>query len=294
MADEPRPRLGRGLAALIGDVGDDSALTDRLRTPAAGQRKVSIAFLKASGRNPRKNFAADELEDLANSIKEKGVLQPILVRPLALQRDHFEIGAGERRWRAAQMAGLHDVPVVVVEVSDRDALEIAIIENVQRADLDPIEEAGGYQQLIAEFKYSQDELAKVIGKSRSHVANTLRLLNTTPKIQTLLQEGKLSAGHVRAVMNAPNADDLADKVATLQLSVRAAEELAQQDRGQVQTRPRGAKAEKDADTRALEKSLSEALGLSVTISHRSDSGGKIEIAYKTLEQLDHLCQRIQQ
>lgn len=293
MAEEQRPRLGRGLAALIGDAGDDSALIGRVRQPQAGQRKIPIAFLSSSGRNPRKHFASDELDELAQSIKEKGVLQPILVRPAAQERDRFEIVAGERRWRAAQRAGLHEVPVVVVEVSDRDALEIAIIENVQRTDLDPIEEAGGYQQLIAEFSYSQEDLAKIIGKSRSHVANTLRLLNSSDKIQGLLREGRLTAGHVRAVMNAPNADELAEKIAGLQLSVRAAEDMAQKERGSVSRRPRAGKVEKDADTRALEKSLTEALGLTVTITHRGEAGGKLEIAYQTLDQLDHACRRIQ-
>ena len=293
MAEEHRPRLGRGLAALIGDAGDDTALVQRIRAPAGGQRKVPTAFLHASGRNPRRHFAEDDLGELTQSVKEKGVLQPILVRTSPKERDHFEIIAGERRWRAAQRAGLHDVPIVVIEADDRDALEIAIIENVQRADLDPIEEANGYQQLISEFNYAQDDLAKVIGKSRSHVANTLRLLTASDKIQGLLRDGKLTAGHARAVMTSPNAEELAAKVADLQLSVRAAEELAQQERGNVARRPRKPADSKDADTRVLEKSLSEALGLDVVISHRGDRGGKLEIAYKTLEQLDHLCRRLQ-
>ena len=293
MADEQRPRLGRGLAALIGDVSDDSAVVQRLRPAQGGQRSVPIAFVHASARNPRKKFSEDSLDELAQSIREKGVLQPLLVRTSAKNREHFEILAGERRWRAAQKAGLHEVPIVVREASDRDALEIAIIENVQRADLDPIEEASGYQQLIAEFKYSQEELAKAIGKSRPHVANTLRLLNVSEKIQTLLREGKLSAGHVRAVMNAPNADELAARVAELQLSVRAAEELAQGERSKAGQKPARATAEKDADTRVLEKTLSDALGLAVVITHRGDRGGKVEIAYKSLDQLDHLCRRLQ-
>lgn len=291
-AEEHRPRLGRGLAALIGDVGDDSALAERIRSPSAGQRKVPIAFLHASGRNPRKHFGNDDLDELTQSIREKGILQPIVVRVSPKNKEHFEIIAGERRWRAGQKAGLHDVPVIVVQASDRDALEIAIIENVQRADLDPVEEAHGYQQLISEFKYTQEDLAKVIGKSRSHVANTLRLLNTSPQIQALMREGKLTAGHVRAIMNAPNADELAAKIASLNLSVRAAEELAQEERGASVSRPRKSAVEKDADTKALEKTLSEALGLTVSIAHRGEKGGKLEIAYKTLDQLDHLCHRL--
>lgn len=292
MAEDHRPRLGRGLAALIGDVGDDQALMNRVRAPAGGARKVPTAFLLASGRNPRKTFGDGDLEELAQSVKEKGVLQPIIVRNSPKERERFEIIAGERRWRAAQRVGLHEVPVVVIEASDRDALEIAIIENVQRADLDPVEEAFGYQQLISEFKYAQEDLARIIGKSRSHVANTLRLLNTSEKIQSLLKTGKLSAGHARAVMSAPNADELAVKVADLQLSVRAAEELAQGERGEAARRPRKAKAEKDADTRALEKILSDTLGLHVSILHRGEGGGKVEISYKTLEQLDDICKRL--
>lgn len=288
-SDEKPSRLGRGLAALIGDVGNETEVVAQVRT---GQRKLPTAYLKSNPRNPRKTFQSADLEDLANSIREKGIVQPIVVRPLK-ERDSYEIIAGERRWRAAQKAGLHEVPVVVIEVSEREALELAIIENVQRADLDAIEEAGGYQELIDEFSYTQEELSKVIGKSRSHVANTLRLMSLPESVKQLLQSGKISAGHARALLNAPNAEELAEKIANENLSVRDAEQLASKDKGASQkTRPRAGKAEKDADTKALEKSLSDMLGLRVTLKHQG-GGGKMEIAYKTLEQLDDLCRRLQ-
>jgi ParB family chromosome partitioning protein len=285
---DPPSRLGRGLAALIGDMGEDNDT----QTSRTGQRKLPVAFLRSNPRNPRKTFAPEDLEDLTNSIKEKGIVQPIVVRPTS-QRDMFEIIAGERRWRAAQKAGLHEVPVVVLEVSEREALELAIIENVQRADLDPLEEAGGYQELLDEFSYTQDELSKVIGKSRSHVANTLRLMTLPDKVKALLRAGRLTAGHARAVMNAPHPEQLAEKIATLGLSVREAEALANSEKGKMSvSRPRKGKIEKDADTKALEKMLSDGLGLRVSIRHQG-AGGKVEIAYKSLEQLDEVCKRLQ-
>jgi len=291
---EPSPsRLGRGLAALMGDMGDENAAVERART---GTRKVPTAFLRASSRNPRKLFPEAELDSLAQSVAEKGIIQPILVRAVAGERDRFEIVAGERRWRAAQRVGLHEVPVVVIEASDKDALEIAIIENVQRADLDPLEEAAGYKQLIDEFAYTQDDLAKVIGKSRSHVANTLRLLNVSDRIRNYLREGKLTPGHARAIMGAVNADDLADRIVADAMSVRDAEFLTLETKGMPgpAPRPRGrARTEKDADTRALETALSESLGLRVKISHRDRGGGKVEIGYADLEQLDEICRRLQ-
>ncbi|MES2905755.1 MAG: ParB/RepB/Spo0J family partition protein [Pseudomonadota bacterium] len=287
--DEKPSRLGRGLAALIGDVGEE---TEALNTARTGQRKLPIAYLRSNPRNPRKTFSQSDLEDLTNSIKEKGIVQPIVVRPTK-ERDVFEIIAGERRWRASQRAGLHEVPVVVLDVSEREALELAIIENVQRADLDAIEEAGGYQELIDEFSYTQEELAKVIGKSRSHVANTLRLSGLPDSVKHLLRTGALTAGHARAILNAPNIEELAAKIALQNLSVREAEALALKEKGQVaQSRPRAQKTEKDADTRALEKSLSDAMGLRVDIKVQG-SGGKVEIVYKSLEQLDELARRLQ-
>src|SRR3954471_5459714 len=198
MADASR--LGRGLAALIGDVGDEARVLERQRN----QRRVPIEFVKPNPRNPRRVFADAELEELAASIRERGVIQPILVRAVRGAMDQYEIVAGERRWRASQRAGLHDVPVILLEISDREALELAIIENVQRADLNALEEANGYQALVDEFKYSQDDVAKIVGKSRSHVTNTLRLMKLPDGVQTLIRDGKLSAGHARALLGQPD------------------------------------------------------------------------------------------
>jgi ParB family chromosome partitioning protein len=286
---ETHSRLGKGLAALIGDMGEEA---ETATASSTGARRLPVAFLKSNPRNPRKTFTPADLDELANSIREKGIVQPIVVRPTA-NKDSYEIIAGERRWRAAQKAGLHEVPVVVLEVSEREALELAIIENVQRTDLDPLEEAGGYQELIDEFSYTQDELAKVIGKSRPHVANTLRLMTLPEKVKALLRAGTITAGHARAVMNAPHPERLAEKIATLGLSVREAEALALSEKGRTGvSRPRKGKIEKDADTKALEKMLSDGLGLRVSIRHQG-TGGKIEITYKNLEQLDDLCKRLQ-
>src|SRR5437762_6091899 len=202
MAEEARSRLGRGLAALIGDVGDEAAVLERQRS----QRRVPIEFLKPNPRDPRHNFADAERDELAASIRERGIIQPILVRTVRGAIDQYEIVAGERRWRAAQRAGLHDVPVILLEVSDREALELAIIENVQRADLNALEEAQGYQSLADEFNYSQDDIAKIVGKSRPHVANTLRLLKLSDAVKAYIQSGKLRAGYARLLVGQPNAE----------------------------------------------------------------------------------------
>ena len=209
MAEEQgRSRLGRGLAALIGDVGDEIGAIERAR----GQRRVPVEFLRPSARNPRRNFVEEDLEDLTTSIRERGILQPIIVRSIPGMMDAYEIIAGERRWRAAQRAELHDVPVLLVEADDREALEIAIVENVQRTDLNAIEEAAGYERLIAEFGYTQNDLARVIGKSRSHVANTLRLLKLPESVQALLRDGRLTAGHARALVGAGDPEALARRI----------------------------------------------------------------------------------
>ncbi len=287
--DQSRNRLGRGLAALIGDMGTESTVVDRSR---GGQRRLPIEFIRANPRNPRRSFNAGELDDLANSIREKGIVQPIVVRPVEGARDSFEIIAGERRWRAAQKAGLHEVPVVIHEVSDKEALELAIIENVQRADLNAIEEAQGYQQLIDEYGYSQTDLATVIGKSRPHVANTLSLLKLPDSIHGYLRDGKLTAGHARALINVEDPEAIAKRIIDAGLSVREAESLRQGGGGaKAKAAPRASR-QKDADTRAIEKSLSDRLGLTVTIDH-SASGGEVKIGYTTLEQLDEVCRRLQ-
>ncbi|MDN2578807.1 ParB/RepB/Spo0J family partition protein [Aquibium sp. ELW1220] len=289
--DLSRKRLGRGLAALIGEMDKPA---NAAQQPAPSDRKVPIEFISPNPRNPRRRFAEAELADLAASIKEHGIVQPIVVRPSPGGR--YEIIAGERRWRAAQQAGVADVPVIVREVDDRVALEIAIIENVQRSDLNPVEEAAGYQSLIDEHHYTQADLAQVIGKSRSHVANTLRLLKLPPDVRQMLTDGALSAGHARTLVTVDHPMALAQRIVSEGLSVRQAEALAQtpdakagQDR---ERKPKEGPREKDSDTMALEKLLSDAIGLAVTINHKS-GGGELRINYASLEQLDDLCRRLQ-
>ncbi|WP_454654387.1 ParB/RepB/Spo0J family partition protein [Bosea beijingensis] len=291
MAEEQgRSRLGRGLAALIGDVGDEIGAIERAR----GQRRVPVEFLRPSARNPRRNFVEEDLEDLTTSIRERGILQPIIVRSIPGMMDAYEIIAGERRWRAAQRAELHDVPVLLVEADDREALEIAIVENVQRTDLNAIEEAAGYERLIAEFGYTQNDLARVIGKSRSHVANTLRLSKLPEPVRKLVSEGAVSAGHARALLSVSDPEFMAQKIIDDGLSVRDIERIVQEEaRGETKSAaPSKPKTAKDPDTRALEKALEEALGLSVSIGHRANGSGEVKIGYKTLEQLDALCHRL--
>ncbi len=292
MAEEQgRSRLGRGLAALIGDVGEEIGAIERAR----GQRRVPVEFLRPSARNPRRSFTEADLDDLTASIKERGILQPIIVRTIPGMIDAYEIIAGERRWRAAQRAELHDVPVLLVEADDREALEIAIVENVQRADLNAIEEAAGYERLIAEFGYTQNDLARVIGKSRSHVANTLRLSKLPEPVRQMVSEGAVSAGHARALLSVSDPEFMAKKIVADGLSVRDIERIVQEEaRGETKSAVPAAKpkAAKDADTRALEKALEEALGVTVTISHRANGSGEVKIGYKTLDQLDALCRRL--
>ncbi|MFJ5370033.1 ParB/RepB/Spo0J family partition protein [Bosea sp. CER48] len=292
MAEEQgRSRLGRGLAALIGDVGEEIGAIERAR----GQRRVPVEFLRPSARNPRRTFVEENLEELTTSIRERGILQPIIVRAIPGMVDAYEIIAGERRWRAAQRAELHDVPVILVEADDREALEIAIVENVQRTDLNAIEEAAGYERLIAEFNYTQNDLARVIGKSRSHVANTLRLSKLPESVRKMVSEGAVSAGHARALLSVSDPELMARKIIDEGLSVRDIERVVQEEaRGETKSVAvaRQPKAEKDPDTRALEKALEEALGLSVSIAHRANGSGEVRIGYKTLEQLDALCHRL--
>jgi ParB family chromosome partitioning protein len=286
--DLSRKRLGRGLAALIGEIEAPETAAPK---PAVGaDRKVPIEFIGPNPRNPRRSFGEAELVDLAQSIREHGVVQPVIVRP-AKEAGRFELIAGERRWRASQRAGLAEIPVIIRDVSDRVALELAIIENVQRADLNPLEEAQGYQQLVDEHDYTQADLANVIGKSRSHVANTLRLLKLPDVIRDMLSEGQLSAGHARTLVTAADPVGLAKKIIQGGLSVRQAEALAQQPAQAAPETKSRAPADKDADTLALERLLTDVTGLKVAISHK-ERGGEIRIAYRTLEQLDDLCRRL--
>ncbi|WEK04202.1 MAG: ParB/RepB/Spo0J family partition protein [Candidatus Devosia phytovorans] len=285
MSDKPT-RLGRGLAALIGDM----ATVEGARvTESGGVKKLPVDFIIANRANPRRSFDEDQLEDLTNSIREKGVMSPLLVRP-SDDPNIFELIAGERRWRASQRAGLHEVPVIIRDVDDKEALELAIIENVQRADLNPLEEAMGYGQLIEQFDYTQQDLAQVIGKSRSHVANTLRLLKLPEDVRSMVASGSLTAGHARTLITVEDPGRLAQQIVAGGLSVREAEALSQQ-RDIPPKKVTVSPAERDSDTVALERRLSDALGLSVSLAH-SERGGKLEIRYKTLEQLDGLCVRL--
>jgi ParB family chromosome partitioning protein len=284
MTGAPKKRLGRGLAALIGDDTSEEAVVQDART----LRHMPIEMLKASPNNPRKHFADTELEELANSIRDKGLLQPIVVRPLG--GGDYEIVAGERRWRAAQRAGVHDVPVLIRELSDGEALEIALIENIQRSDLNPLEEARAYGLLLEQFRYTQQQLAESIGKSRSHIANTLRLMNLPDSVRKQIEDGYLTAGHARALVATESPAELANQIIKLGLSVREAEGLA---RGGAAPRKSKSKPEKDADTKALEKLVTEAIGLKVEITHSVDAGGTVQISYKTLDQLEDICRRLQ-
>ena len=286
MPDDGRSRLGRGLAALIGDVGEETRTVERARN----QRRVPVEFLKHNPRNPRRNFADTELDELASSIKERGIIQPIVVRAVRGATDQFEIIAGERRWRAAQRAGLHEVPIVPLEATDSEALELAIIENVQRTDLNPLEEAGGYQALASEYKHGHEDIARIVGKSRSHVTNTLRLLKL-PAVRptSSRQDHRRPARNNRGARSgAAGARDHGSRPQVRQVEALAQERAhASGKSSKARQRPT-----KDADTAALEKRLSDALGLSVAIDHRGQ-GGVLTIRYRALEQLDEVIRRLE-
>jgi ParB family transcriptional regulator, chromosome partitioning protein len=282
MAEEARHRgLGRGLSALL----DEDAQETKGAEAPRGQRTVPVAFLKPNRFQPRRVFKEEELRELADSIKEKGILQPILVRPTG-KADAFEIVAGERRWRAAQLAKVHEVPVVVREFTDAEALEIAIIENVQRTDLNAIEEANAYLQLIANFQHTQEQIADVVGKSRSHIANTLRLLKLPESVKAMIREGKLTAGHGRTLIGVADPEKMAREIVSGALNVRQAELKARAPNGKHKLRG------KDADTKALETNISNVLGMAVEIDHKGERGGMVKVHYKTLEQLDDLIRRL--
>ena len=283
--DSKRHGLGRGLSALLGDESEDYATLARMRSP----RTAGIDQLRPSRLQPRRSIREDDLADLARSIAEKGVLQPILVRRDPDDPAKLEIIAGERRWRAAQIAQLHEVPVLVRDLSDREVLEVALIENLQRQDLTPLDEAEGYRRLMEEFQHSQEELAKTVGKSRSHVANMMRLLALPDPVKRLLDDGSLTAGHARALLAAEEPASLARVVIDQALNVRQTEQLAASGR-----RPRReAKkpAVKDADTAALERDLGNLLGLPVEIRFKG-TGGALVLHYTTLDQLDDILHRL--
>ena len=264
-------------------------LADAGRKP----RRAPIENLRPNPRNPRRLFTEVELDELSYSIRERGIIQPIVVR--AIQGDNFEIIAGERRWRAAQRAGLHDVPIAIIEANDAQSLEFAIIENVQRADLNPIEEASGYLALMDDFNRTQDEVAQIVGKSRPHVANTIRLLKLSEPVKQLVRSGKISAGHARLLLGQPNAERIAQEIIDKGLSVRQLEaDMRKEDATEARGAGRetkGSDATKDPDTRALEKRLSDALGLEVGVDHRGE-GGTLRIKYRNLEQLDAVLRKL--
>ena len=276
-----RSRLGRGLAALLSSAEERPDIQK-------GVVLAALELIRSNPRNPRRNFDEAELEELAASIRERGILQPILVRVVS-DTGSYEIVAGERRWRAAQRANLHEIPVLIIEANDRDALEIAIVENIQRADLNPLEEAAGYAQLVANYKYSHGDIARVVGRSRSHIANTIRLANLPEHTQALLAQGKISAGHGRALLSLPDPNALADRVVAEGLTVRDVEHLGQQAASQV-GRPRRA-ARQSADTNAFEDRLTLALGTKVSI-RMAGNAGEIRISFRDLEQLDGICGRL--
>ena len=293
-------RLGRGLSALLGETEGESfetAPSEGSPTPASrdGVRMLAIELIRPNPDQPRKAMAEAELEALAASIAEKGIVQPILVRPAKGQGEAYEIVAGERRWRAAQRARLHEVPALVRHLSDQETLEIGIVENVQRADLNPVEEAQAYRQLIDRYGHTQEDIARSVSKSRSHIANMVRLLSLPAIVLTYLAEGQISAGHARAIATAPDPASLAQLIVDKGLSVRDAEALARQalDRPAPSRRQSPAKgeADKDADTRSLEADISARLGLDVDIRHGSN-GGEVRVRYTTLEQLDDVCRRL--
>ena len=284
--DGARRTLGRGLSALLGAESEDYASLDRVRL----SKMVPIELVHPGRFQPRHNFDETQLEALADSIRTNGILQPILVRRHPQTPNSFEIVAGERRWRAAQIARLHEVPVIIREIADGEAVELALVENVQRQDLSPLEEAEGYRRLIEEFKNTQEDLARRVGKSRSHVANALRLLGLPEPVKALLEQGRLTAGHARALLSGADPAALAEQVVARGLNVRQTERLAQQR----QTDPSAKTArEKDPDTLALERDLSALLGLRVTINIQG-RGGALTIHYRTLEQLDDVLKRLTQ
>jgi ParB family transcriptional regulator, chromosome partitioning protein len=283
----PKSRLGRGLASLIGEPMGSQAPD---LPPEGEQRVLPLDQIQRSALNPRREFHREELAELADSIRQKGLVQPIVVRPIAT--GGYEIVAGERRWRASQLAGLHTIPAIVRELADQDVLELAIIENVQRADLNAIEEAGGYRELIERFGYTQDKLAEVIGKSRSHLANTLRLLKLPERVQLMVQQGTLTAGHARALVGRDDAEQLAQQIIDQDLNVREVEALVQRPIGSEGSSGMRKIREKDADLLAVERRISERLGLKLEIKRGSGESGLLVIKFNNFDQLSHIEQAI--
>ena len=297
-------RLGRGLAALIGDM-EASEIGQADASKLKPDTMAPIEHVQANPHNPRRVFVDAELLELSKSILEHGIVQPILVRPVKSEKPgktsakgkagaKYEIIAGERRWRAAQKAGLHEIPILIRQVEDRQALEIAIIENIQRADLNALDEAAGYQQLMKEYKYSQNALAKVIAKSRSHVANTLRLLKLPDQVRKMVSNGQLSAGHARTLVTFDDPLSLAKRIVDEGLSVRQVEALSKSGDGRTKSAKSTNVLKKSADIVALENRLRDGLGLKVSVSYKKNGSGDVRVHYKNLEQLDDICRRLEQ
>ena len=293
-----RKSLGRGLSSLLGEAAAGVAVATGREAPSApadepstGLKVLPVEYLRPGAYQPRHNMDEHEIENLAQSIEEKGILQPILVRKLASGANDYEIIAGERRWRAAQRAQLHEVPVLVRELSDRETLEIALIENLQRENLSPLEEALGFKRLMDEFTHSQEELAGAVGKSRSHVANMMRLLNLPDAVKAMVDDGRLSAGHARALLNAPDSAVLAEVVVKKGLNVRQADQLVRDAAGGAGKKAKKAKPPKDPDTLSLERDLSNMLGLKVEIGFKGGKGS-LTVHYGSLDQLDDILHRL--
>lgn len=296
MADKKERRgLGRGLSALMADVAPATQVTDDApgqRSANRGETRIPIDRIKPNPDQPRRAFSSDALDELAESIRERGVIQPLILRPDPAERNHYQIVAGERRWRAAQRAQLHQVPAIVRELTDIEVLEIAIIENIQREDLNPVEEAQGYRQLMERFGHTQEKVAEALGKSRSHIANMMRLLGLPEEVLALLSDGRLSAGHARALITALDPVGLAQEVVRKGLSVRQTEKLAKAQKP-LKPVPEPRPLDKDADTRLLEQDLMAVLRMKVSIRHNDGrEDGVLSISYKTLDELDDLCRRI--
>jgi ParB family chromosome partitioning protein len=283
--------LGRGLSALMADINEPEATQTAPSSPKSSERLVPITKVHANPDQPRRTFDYTELRDLAKSILTKGIIQPLIVRPDPKNEGDFQIVAGERRWRAAQTARLDVVPVVLRDLNDLEVLEIGIIENIQRADLNPVDEANGYHQLMEKFGHTQEKLSEALGKSRSYLANSMRLLNLPNAVQDMMIDGRLTAGHARALVPADNALTLAKQVVEKGLSVRQTEALVK--RGDVRAKATRSKTQKDSDTVSLETDLSANLNMKVSIAHKEGSEtGVISISYKTLDDLDVLCQML--
>lgn len=292
MVTSPKRGLGRGLSALMADVATDQPDTPQT-TPRRADLNVPVERIRPNPDQPRRTFDPDALSDLADSIREKGVIQPLIVRVAPDDSQMYEIVAGERRWRASQMAQLHELPVLIRDFNDTEVLEIAIIENIQRADLNPVDEAAGYRQLMDRFGHTQEQLATALGKSRSHIANQMRLLQLPEDVLAWLSDGRLSAGHARTLVGHPDAKSLAQQIISKQMSVREAERLTKKAPSAGRAGGKSRRSDKDPDTLMLEKELSAALQMQVTIDHAAgQEGGKLTIAYKSLGQLDDLMRQL--